>query len=122
MQGTTRTLLRGTQLIAEGRSAAPPAAPPTAFLRRHHATSEVEFKRRCRDAGRLMYHMHVGLSTWSATEAALAHVCAGLDEHGYAVDRYGLALDRAMGVPEHERHLTVKETGPRLGPDDWQRL
>ncbi len=42
--------------------------------------------------------------------------------HGHAVHRFGLALDRAMGVPEAERHLTVKETGPRLGPDEWRRL
>ena len=69
-----------------------------------------------------MYHMHVGLSTWAATEAALAEVHAALADAGYAVDRFGLALDRAMGVPESERHLTVKETGPRIGPDEWRRL
>ncbi|MEY2444223.1 MAG: hypothetical protein QOE00_803 [Ilumatobacteraceae bacterium] len=69
-----------------------------------------------------MYHMHVGLSTWSATEIALQEVHAALAEHGYSVDRFGLALDRAMGVPEHERHLAVKETGPRLGTQEWQRL
>lgn len=69
-----------------------------------------------------MYHMQIGLSTWSATEAALVEVCSSLAEHGYTVDRFGLALDRAMGVPEELRDLTVKETGPRLGPDDWQRL
>ena len=69
-----------------------------------------------------MYHMHVGLSTWAATEVALVEVNAGLAEHGHSVDRYGLALDRAMGVPESQRHLTVKETGPRIGPDEWRRL
>jgi methylmalonyl-CoA mutase cobalamin-binding subunit len=69
-----------------------------------------------------MYHMHVGLSTWQATEAALIEVHDALAGHGHTVDRYGLALDRAMGVPEGERHLALKETGPRLGPDDWSRL
>ena len=29
-----------------------------------------------------MYHMHIGLSTWSATEIALAQVSAGLAAHG----------------------------------------
>ena len=115
-------MLPGAQLIAEGRLAAPPAPPPTAFLRAHGAGSEAEYKRRCRDEGRVMYHMHVGLSTWAATEAAVAEVHAGLAEAGHTVDRYGLALDRAMGVPETERHLTVKETGPRIGIDEWQRL
>ena len=115
-------MLPGDQLISEGRVAAPPPAPPTAFLRAKGATSEVEYKRRCRDEGRVMYHMHVGLSTWSATEVALAEVHARLADAGHSVDRFGLALDRAMGVPEPERHLTGKETGPRIGPDEWRRL
>jgi methylmalonyl-CoA mutase cobalamin-binding subunit len=115
-------MLTGAQLIAEGREAAPAAAPPTLFLRAHGASSEVEYKRRCRDERRLMYHMHVGLSTWEATEAALVEVTSGLAEHGYSVDRFGLALDRAMGIPEGERHLAPKETGPRIEPDEWRRL
>src|SRR6185295_18099415 len=101
-------MLPGPQLIAEGRQAAPRAVPLTAFLRANGARSEVEFKRRCRDEGRLMYHMHVGLSTWEATEVALTEVHAGLAEHGYSVDRFGLALDRAMGVLESRRDLTLK--------------
>jgi methylmalonyl-CoA mutase cobalamin-binding subunit len=115
-------MLAGAQLIAEGREAAPLPAPPTAFLRANDARSEVEYKRRCRDQGRVMYHMQVGLSTWQATEVALAEVYAALAERGCTVDRFGLALDRAMGVPEAERHLAVKETGPRLGAHEWQRL
>jgi methylmalonyl-CoA mutase cobalamin-binding subunit len=115
-------MLAGAQLIAEGRKAAPPPPPPTAFLRAKGAGSEAEYKRRCRDDGTVMYHMHVGLSTWAATEAALVEVNAGLAAAGHTVDRFGLALDRAMGVPEAERHLTVKETGPRIGPHEWQRL
>ena len=70
-----------------------------------------------------MYHMHVGLSTWEATEAALVEVVRRRwPMPGHTVDRFGLALDRAMGIPEAERHLAVKETGPRIGPDEWQRL
>ena len=69
-----------------------------------------------------MYHMHVGLSTWTATEAALVEVHAGLAAHGHSVDRFGVALDRAMGVPEELRHLALKETGPRITPDEWRRL
>ena len=112
----------GRQLIEEGRAAAPAPPPPTAYLRAKGARSEVEHKRRCRDSGQLMYHMQIGHSTWAATERALVEVSTRLAEHGYTVDRFGLALDRAMGVPETERDGTVKETGPRLGPDDWRRL
>jgi methylmalonyl-CoA mutase cobalamin-binding subunit len=115
-------MLAGAQLIAEGRRSAPPPPPPTAFLRARGAKSEAEFKLRCRADGTVMYHMHIGLSTWAATEIALVEVNARLAAHGYTVDRFGLALDRAMGVPETERDLTVKETGPRIGPDEWRRL
>src|SRR3954453_9557336 len=115
-------MLAGTQLIAEGRNAAPRNAPLTAFLRANGARSEAEYKRRCRDEGRVMYHMHVGLSTWQATEAALVEVYDGLAQHGHRVDRFGLALDRAMGGLESERDLALKETGPRIGPDEWRRL
>jgi len=27
-----------------------------------------------------------------------------------------------MGVPENERHLALKETGPRIGAHEWRRL
>jgi methylmalonyl-CoA mutase cobalamin-binding subunit len=110
------------QLIAEGRAAAPREIPSTAFVRSVGAASEAEYKQRCRDNGQIMYHMHVGLSTWEATEDALRTVYEGLRSHGHHVDRYGLAFDRAMGVPEDERHLTTKETGPRIEPSDWTRL
>lgn len=115
-------MLTGRQLIEEGRAAAPAAPPPTAYLRAKGARSEVEYKQRCRDASQIMYHMQIGYSTWAATEQAIREVCTSLADQGYSVDRYGLALDRAMGVPEAERDFTVKETGPRLGPDDWRRL
>jgi methylmalonyl-CoA mutase cobalamin-binding subunit len=110
------------ELIAEGRAAAPARFPQSAFLRSVDAGSEVEYKLRCRDAGVVMYHMHVGLSTWEATEDALRTVYDRLAAKGHHVDRFGLAFDRAMGVPETEREFTVKETGPRVDPNQWTRL
>ena len=63
--------------------------------------------------------MHLGLSDWAATEQALAHVSAGLAEHGHRIDRFGLCLSRSMGVPEAQRAAAAKETGPRLEASDW---
>ncbi|MCU1394085.1 MAG: hypothetical protein JWM34_2513 [Ilumatobacteraceae bacterium] len=110
------------QLIIEGREGAPTTIPPTAFVRSKGAASEAEYKQRCRDAGIVMYHMHVGLSTWEATEDALRTVHDALAAEGHTVDRFGLAFDRAMGVPEADRMLTTKETGPRIGAGQWDRL
>jgi methylmalonyl-CoA mutase cobalamin-binding subunit len=110
------------ELIAQGRAAAPVRLGSTAFLRSHGVGSEAEYKQRCRDSGRVMFHMHVGLSTWEATAAALCEVHEGMAREGHTVDRFGVALDRAMGVPEEQRHLTVKETGPRIAVHEWPML
>jgi methylmalonyl-CoA mutase cobalamin-binding subunit len=115
-------MLNAAELIAQGRAAAPMTIAPTAFLRLHDVASEVDYKRLCRDSGRVMYHMHVGLSTWADTEVALQTVHRMLADKGHSVDRFGLALDRAMGTPSANRHLVGKETGPRLARDDWARL
>jgi methylmalonyl-CoA mutase cobalamin-binding subunit len=120
----SRQSMRPTaDLVAEGRAAAPVGSlPVSAFCRQHDASSEAEYKRRQRDAGQVMYHMHVGLSTWEATEDALRTVHDALAAEGHRVDRFGLAFDRAMGVPEADRHLAMKETGPRIAADQWERL
>jgi methylmalonyl-CoA mutase cobalamin-binding subunit len=110
------------ELIAEGRAAAPAAPARTAFARDRGVASELEWKARCRAEGRISYHFQVGLSTWQATVEALREIDGALRAEGHAADRFGLALDRAMGVPEAERDATVKETGPRLAPGDWQAL
>ncbi len=115
-------MLRGAELIEQGRAMAPKNRATTAFLRLHGAASEAEYKLRCRAQRRTMYHMHVGLSTWAQTEQALVEVSNAMAAEGFFIDRFGLALDRAMGVLESDRDLTAKETGPRLGPGEWSRL
>lgn len=108
-------------LAAEGR-AAMAAVGRTAYCAAAGVASEAEHKRRCRDGGRIGYHMHLGLSDWPATEQALAEVVAGLAEHGHAVDRFGLCLSRSMSLPEEHRADAAKETGPRLHADDWEAV
>ena len=109
-------------LIAEGRAAAPVTMNTTLFLRAQNVRSESEYKRQAMAAGRVMYHAHVGLSTWDATRDALTEIATKLADAGYSVDRFGLALDRAMGAHEAERESMAKETGPRLDALDWHEL
>src|SRR6185312_13906302 len=108
-------------LIAEGRAAAPPLGR-TRFCAMHDVRSELEYKRRRRDAGRLTYHAHLGLSDWPATARALDEIVAGLGEHGETLDRFGLCLSRSMGLPAAGRAGAAKETGPRLEPADWRAV
>jgi methylmalonyl-CoA mutase cobalamin-binding subunit len=109
------------ELLAEGRAAVS-AVGRTAFCAAEGVASEAEYKLRCRDAGRITYHMHLGLSDWPATELALAEVADGLAEHGHAVDRFGLCLSRSMSLPEDRRATAAKETGPRLDARDWSAV
>ena len=116
-------MLPGSELLREGRAAAAGIAPQaTAFCRLHGVAHEVEFKQRAIASGRISYHAHIGLADWNATEAALGDVVAGLAEHGHTVERYGLCLSRAMGLPEGAREGFPKETGPLLADGDWQRI
>lgn len=90
---------------------------PTSFCRAHGVATETEFKLRARDAGAITYHMHIGLTDWPATREALREIHARVP-----VERYGLCLDRGMGLPEAARAGVPKETGPRLQADDWAEL
>ncbi|MDA0164480.1 hypothetical protein OM076_29690 [Solirubrobacter ginsenosidimutans] len=96
--------------------------PTTAFCRAHGVAHELEFKRRARDAGRITYHMHVGLTDWPATEAAVRFVHDELAARGHTIERFGLCLDRAMGLPSEQRAAARRETGPRLDADDWAKV
>jgi len=96
--------------------------PRTAFCRAHGVAHELEFKRRARDAGRITYHMHVGLTDWPATATAVRFVHDELAERGHAIERFGLCLDRAMGLPPEQRVLARRETGPRLADDEWAHV
>ncbi len=110
------------ELIEEGRRLAPQTLGRSAFLRLHGVASEAAYKQRAAAAGRIMYHMQIGLSTWPATERALVEVHAALAEHGHTVDRFGLSLDRAMSRRESRRAGVAKETGVLLKAADWDRV
>lgn len=92
------------------------------FCRSVGASSEYDYKRRSVGTGRVMYHAHIGLSTWDATLCALEHVVGGLKAQGHVLDRFGLCLDRAMSLPEPRRDTIARETGPVLTTDEWRSV
>lgn len=111
----------GEQLLAEGRAAVGPSTP-SRFCAARGFASEYDYKRAAMAEGRITYHAHVGLSTWSATEDALRLVTGGLAERGGQLDRFGLCLDRSMGLLPDRRDTVPRETGPRLEDDDWAQV
>ncbi len=120
--GDSRLISDGTTPLAVGRRAAPGSVHQTAYLRRHAAHSEAEVKARARREGRITYHAHVGSTDWPSTAAALRDIEAGLAEHGWACDRFGLTLSRSMSFEEDARAAVAKETGPVLAPEDWSQV
>ena len=117
-------LPKGKAVIDEGRSISGQIRiGRTAFMDRMGVSSEAEYKRACMKEGRVMFHAHIGMSSWAATSRALAYIHSVAEESGFVIDRAGLCLDRRMALPEKLRHTVRAETGPMLeGEADWKNL
>lgn len=112
--------MEGKRLLAEGAEAVGPhGVGRSRFAELTGVHSEYEYKRRCMELGTVMYHAHIGLSTWQATETALQEITGELESRGHRLDRFGLCLERAMSVPAALRDGMPRETGPRLDEGDW---
>jgi methylmalonyl-CoA mutase cobalamin-binding subunit len=66
--------------------------------------------------------MHVGLTDWPATAEAVRFVHDELAARGHTIERFGLCLDRAMGLPPEQRAQARRETGPRLEDHEWREV
>ncbi len=95
----------------------------SAFLRDVGMKSEYDYKRACVQDSRIMYHAHIGMNDWAATAQALQYLETVARQHGFVIDRAGVALDRRMGLPVEQRASWPAETGPLLISDrDWEEL
>ncbi len=116
-------MLHGRDLLEQGRTEGAALVPRrSSFCRANDVASEVAFKQRAKSQGRISYHAHIGLNDWSATERALIEIQDSLADRGFTLDRYGLCLSRAMGMPPDARDDFPKETGPMIADDEWVRL
>ncbi len=114
----------GDEVVREGRALCDRVTlRQSAFLRHVGMSSEHEYKRACVQDGTIMYHAHIGMNDWAATARALQHLEAVAGQHGFTIDRAGVALDRRMGLPVEQRASWPAETGPLLVEDeDWREL
>ena len=95
----------------------------SAFLEHVGMESEYAYKQACVKDGRIMYHAHIGMNDWPATARALRYLESVAEQHGFVMDRAGVALDRRMGLPVEQRASWPAETGPLLaGESDWREL
>jgi hypothetical protein len=96
---------------------------PGPFLKENAVPSEVVYKRRESAAGRIMQHAQIGFRNLEKSRRAWGEIYETCHRKGVRVDRYGITLDWAMGLPAKERQVAVKGTGILLGrTEDFVRL
>lgn len=114
-------LPRGRDVLAEGRTLGQAIEIGcTRFLEEQGVDSEAEYKRRMRERGELMLHFQFGLSDWKESSKGLSHIHRQIAERQGRVDRFGICLDRIMGLPAHVRDELQPETGLKLkSEEEW---
>ncbi len=120
----THPLAAYESLVTEARGAASQInIGRSLFMQHYDIASELEYKKRCMQEGRIMFHAHIGMNDMDATSSALRGIYRQLDERGYRMDRAGFALDRRMGLPCEKWSDTAAETGPMLeSQQHWSAL
>lgn len=108
-------LPKGDSIITSGRDIARDLQiGRTSFFDKMEVESEAQYKRQAMKDGRIMFHAHIGMSTWPSTVEALHHIYNTAEHNGFTIDRAGLCLDRRMGLPSTKRDEIPAETGPIL--------
>jgi hypothetical protein len=120
-QISTGELPSGKDIISEGRKiAAGLKIGRTEFFDMMDVSSEAEYKRRCIAERKIMYHCHIGMSTWQDTASALRKIFRVSQRNDFIQDRAGICLDRRMALPSELRKKALAETGPMLETEsDW---
>ncbi len=114
----------GETIVSEGRAIAKDIRiGRTAFMDKMGVDSEAEYKRRCIRDKKIMFHAHIGMSSWEATAQALLFIYHVAEQAGFVIDRAGICLDRRMGLPKDSRKHIPAETGPTLESiEDWMHI
>jgi len=117
-------LPKGEKIISEGRKIASDLRiGRSAFMDRWGVNSEADYKCQCMRDGVIMFHAHIGMSSWPDTAAALLKLHSYAEKKNFVVDRFGLCIDRRMGLPEAIRRKAPAETGPILNSKaDWMEI
>jgi len=111
----------GRALLEEGRTIARDVTMGVSLLcEQHGVTSEVQYKKKMVEEGRLMTSLNIGMQTWAETARALEYIAEESAKRGFRVDRYQMQMDRRMGLPPEMWERAAKETGPMLlTKQDW---
>ncbi len=111
----------GLALLEEGRRLGDDVTVGRSLLcETHGVRSEVEYKKKMVEEGRLMTSLNIGMQTWADTARAFEKIWDESDRRGFRIDRYQMQMDRRMGLPPELWDRAAKETGPMLETkEDW---
>ncbi|MEM7122330.1 MAG: hypothetical protein AAF563_13685 [Pseudomonadota bacterium] len=111
----------GLALLEEGRRIGDDVTVGRSLLCQDHGVrSEVAYKKKMVEEGRLMTSLNIGMQTWAETAQALENIWNESERRGFRIDRYQMQMDRRMGLPPELWERAPKETGPMLETkDDW---
>ena len=114
----------GKKLVLEGREFSKGVTiGRSLFLEKHGVFSEREYKENCIKEKKIMFHFQYGLTNFEKSAEGLNYIYNESLKRGHTPDRYGLCLDRAMGLPPEMRSLVPRETGLKLDTEDeWKAL
>jgi len=117
-------LRTATSLLDEGAAlAAGCALGSTPFHIAQNVQTEAEYKRKMAAARQIMQHAHIGLRDPKQTQNAMQEIISRCVDHGTKVDRFGFALDWAMGYPADIRKNGPIGTGLMLtGADAFKQI
>ncbi|WP_301860938.1 cobalamin-dependent protein [uncultured Megasphaera sp.] len=106
------------------REAAGLSIGTTLFMKHYGVSSEAEYKKKRMAEGKIMHHAHIGWNSWEETAKGFQYIYDELtNKRGITLDRFGVALDWVMGVPETMRHK-VMQGGSLVfkTPEEWEAV
>ncbi len=114
-------LPRGAEVVSEGRALGKQMPIGRAlYMRELGVGSEAEYKKRMKAQGKIMFHAQYSATSWEETARGLQYIYSEAERRGARIDRWGLSLDRLMGLPPEMRAGAPRETGLQfVNDEEW---
>lgn len=96
----------------------------TKFMIENNISSEREYKEKMIKEKKIMFHAQTGLDNSEKATECMEYLYTELNKRGARLDRFGICLDRRMGLPYEMRNRVPKETGLNLSndPKEWKLI
>jgi methylmalonyl-CoA mutase cobalamin-binding subunit len=114
----------GREIVNQGRALGKQMRIGKAlYMRELGVGSEAEYKRRMKARGQIMFHAQYSATSWDETARGLQYIYEEVNNRGARIDRWGLSLDRVMGLPPEMRGSAPRETGLQFSSDEeWLQI